>query len=320
MKILITGGNGFIGRHVIELLVNRGIDVVSMDIVLPRSPNPNVQYITGTVLDEFLLRRMMKGCSQVIHMAALMGVKRTDRDPLLCNNVNIIGTQRVLEAAVYAGVDRVFYSSSSEVLGDLKQDMNERAQPAPKSVYGIAKLAAEEYVKAYRAKHGLSYTLVRFFNVYGVGQVADFVLPKFVRLAQNGQNLQVYGDGSQVRSFCYVSDAARAVVDLALRDDAVDELFHVGNGTDPVTMIDLARLVVEAAKTKSKVKLVDFTKSDRTAEREVHWRMPDVSKLSQLTGYVPQVSLQDGIKNMLEANDNPDQWAQSQIPQAGALF
>src|SRR3990172_8996844 len=181
-KVLITGGAGFIGHTMAKYFASKGLEVKTFDLFQP--PKTVGEHIVGTIMFPDELYKAMKGCDYVVHLAA------------------------VLDVAVKAGIKKIVLSSSSEVYGEpAKTPISEDDKTFPKSVYAVSKLAGEEYVKAYHQTHGLDYSIVRFFNVYGPGQVAEFVLPKFIRAAMIGTPPIINGDGKQVRSFCYVDDA-----------------------------------------------------------------------------------------------------------------
>src|SRR3989338_5393002 len=216
-KVLITGGCGFIGTAVARHFYNSGFRVRTFDIVEPIK-----------AIDE-----------HVIHLAAMLGVKRTEHSRMQCLDVNISGTKNVLDAAVRAGIKKIVFSSSSEVYGEpLKTPISEEHRVHPKSVYAVTKLAGEEYLRAYKKEYGLDYTIVRFFNIYGPGQVAEFVMPKFIKLVLNNQPPTVNGDGKQIRSFCYVDDAAEGVRLALMSKKSNSEIFNIGNDKAVVSIFD----------------------------------------------------------------------------------
>lgn len=312
MKVLVTGGNGFIGAQITKELVSRGIDVVSFDIVPPRNPMKGVQYVQGTILDTFALSRLLKGCDAVFHLAAILGVKRADLELLKCLSVNIQGTVAVLEAAVMSGVKHFFVSSSSEVFGDVNTgSLTETSPLNPKSGYAISKLAAEQYILGFHKEYGINYNVVRFFNVYGPGQVAEFVVPRFIKMVQNGQAPTIYGDGAQVRSFCHTADACRAVVDIFMKKEAHNQTFNVGNDLEPVNMKTLAEKTIKVMGLNLKPVYVPFNESDRNVSREIFYRVPDITKIRQMIRYEPRINLEDGIRSVIESGDIPASWVET---------
>ena len=168
MKILVTGGNGFIGSHIVKELSTRGFDVISFDIMQPKERLPGVNYIESTVMDLYSLALSMKGCDGVFHLAAILGVKRADKDLLKCMNINIQGTVNVLAACVMSDIPYILLTSSSEVFGDINtNEVTENSALNPKSGYAVSKLASEYYIKGHFKEFGLGYNIVRLFNVYG---------------------------------------------------------------------------------------------------------------------------------------------------------
>ena len=309
MKVLVTGGNGFIGKHVVHELVGRNIEVVSYDIVKPSIKLEGVQYVYGTVLDEFLLSQCMKGCDAVIHLAAILGVKRAEKELLKCMTINLEGTLKVLRTMVMNDIEHVLLTSSSEVFGDVSRSkLNETSPFNPKSGYAISKLACEQYLQGFNDEFGLNYNVVRFFNIYGSGQVAEFVVPRFIKMVQKGIAPTIYGDGQQVRSFCHIKDAARATIDLFLNKNMLNDAYHIGNDLESVTMVELANKVLQIMDKKMELNFVPFEKSDRKSSREIFYRIPDITKIQQAIGYAPEITLEDGLKEIIATNDIPESW------------
>lgn len=300
-RIFVTGGNGFIGRHTVRELVARGLEVVAYDLVDPVERLDGVEYVHGTVMDKHVTAQKMAGCDAVLHLAAVLGVKRATLELMNCLNVNILGTVSVLEAAVLARVPNVLVTSSSEVFGDFGDGpYDETTQFNPKSAYAVTKLAAEEYALAFSRDYGLGHRIVRYFNIYGVGQSAEFVMPIFANRVARGEKIQVYGDGSQVRAFCNIRDAVRGTVDALLHPDCTGETFNIGNDGEPISMLALANLFVEIGGVgEGHVELVRFVDSDRSSSREIYRRLPDISKASRVLGYRPVVGLREGIAELI---------------------
>lgn len=300
-RVLVTGGNGFIGNEIIDCLLGNNIEVVSFDLLPPKSKKDGVKYITGTVLDEFLMARELKQCDGLIHLAAVIGVKKASVEKLSCLNVNILGSQKVLQAACMAGIEHVLVASSSEVFGDSgKKPYSETSSFNPKSAYAVSKLATEQFALAYAMEFGISHKVVRYFNVYGPNQSPNFVMSLYAKAVIEGTPLLVYGDGNQIRAFCSVKDAARATVDLFLNENLKGETFNIGNDSEPITIKDLAHKFSDYSKGKSPVQFVAFEKTDRTAKREIYCRTPDITKARKLLQYEPQVSLDEGIVHLIE--------------------
>jgi UDP-glucose 4-epimerase len=306
MKVLVTGGGGFIGSSVARCLLSNGVDVRIMDIM--GSDIDGVEKIKGSILDQNVVSEAVRGCDVVIHLAAMLGVRKTEIERLDCLNINIVGTANVLDACVKDGIKRIVFSSSSEIYGEPDiSPIKEESEKKPKSVYALTKLISEEYLAAYYKRYGLDYSIIRFFNVYGIGQVAEFVLPRFVKAVLEGNSPVVYGSGDQIRSFCYMDDAAKGVYLALTNDEAKGEVFNIGNDEE-ISMTDLAKKVIEISGKDTKIKHVDMAESDRSIGRDILFRRPDISKARELLGYSPQVCLDEGIRTLIEHGSIPDSW------------
>ena len=299
-KILIIGSSGLIGKALIEVLNKKGLKPICYDFIKTKK-TMNIDFIKGSIenLDNLYQKTIGKKIDIVIHLAAFLGVRNTERDKLKCLNTNILGTINVLNFCKKKKVGKIIFSSSSEVYGEggktyLKEDFFLK----PKSVYGITKVVNEQYIKAHCKKFNLNYNICRFFNVYGEFQRNEFVIPTFVNRVKKNQFINIYGNGNQVRSFCYVSDAADALTELILTKKK-NKIYNIGNNQEPIKIIDLARLICKLANKKNKIKKIDFKKSDRTEKREIYERKPDISKAIKELNYKPKIKLIDGIKKIL---------------------
>ena len=310
MKILITGGGGFIGSAVRDILLKHGHSVKLLDINLREDSSlNNVENIQGSILDKYIVSEAIKGCDAVIHLAAMLGVRKTDALRLQCLNINIEGSVNIFDACVKERVTRVVFSSSSEVYGEsLSEFITEENPIQPKSVYAVTKIAAEEYLKAYAKNYKLDYSIVRFFNVYGCGQVAEFVLPRFVHMVMNNSQPLIYGSGEQIRSFCYMDDAAQGVYKALTNPNAINEVFNIGNNFEPISIKNLASKVIEVSGKKLNPKFISMDESDRETSREIYARKPDISKAQKLLGYHPEISLIDGISKVINSGGISDTW------------
>lgn len=298
-KILITGGCGFIGNAITKNLLNRGFDVKIFDLPMQFELNPphnDVEVFKGSIMDIDAVTNAIKGCDYVIHLAALLGVKRTEEERLSCLNLNIQGTVNVLEACVRDNVKKILFSSSSEVYGDLKlSPINENTPKNPVSVYAVTKLAGEEYLKAYKQRYNLDYSVVRFFNVYGPGQVSQFVVPRFILSVLKNEQPTIYFGGSQIRCFCYVDDAVEGAVLAMLSQKANSDVFNIGNEKGYCSVIDLAKKIINLTGKDMEPIMAQPDLSDRTEYREIFERIPDISKAKSILGYNPKISLDKGL-------------------------
>jgi len=198
-------------------------------------------------------------------------------------------------------IKKVLFSSSSEVYGEPeKVPIEESGTLQPKSEYGVSKVVGEEYVKAFSREFNLNYGIMRFFNIYGPKQTDKFVMPLFIRNVVLGKPLRVYGDGSQVRSFCYVEDAARGVLEVLFNPKADKDVFNIGNNKTEISMLELAKLVLEVAGKSEEPEMVPLEQSDRTKAREIFLRTPDTSKAKDVLGFEANIDLRTGIKKVLD--------------------
>jgi UDP-glucose 4-epimerase len=299
LRVLVTGAGGFIGSRVVEELWRRGLEVVYFDVIEPRTDGVSRKN-RGTILDQYDLAKAVRGCHYAVHLAALMGVQRTENNRLETLHINIQGTLNVVEACVKEGVKKLIFSSSSEVYGDQESHPIKESQPLnPKSVYALSKIVGEEYVKAYSETYGMKYNIVRLFNVYGEFQREDFVLPRFVQRVVSGQPPLIYGDGSQVRSFCYVEDAASGIVDALLAKEH-GEVINIGNNSEPISIKSLALKIIRLNGKELEPVFVSYDNSDRDSSREIKKRIPSIEKAKRLLDYTPRYSLDEGLKRMMD--------------------
>lgn len=294
MRILVTGGSGFIGNELCAFLKNKGNEVVSLDL----KKSKIVPTINANICDTRHLKKITNDFETVFHFAALLGVNATEKNPLKTIEINLFGTRNILEMCRLNDVKRIVFSSSSEIYGEpIKVPINEEDLPRPKSTYGISKLASEELIKAYSETYGIKYNILRFFNVYGAGQNEDFVIPKFVRMALSSKPIVLYGDGMQIRSFANIKDVINGVY-LSLNKN--NEIFNIGNDKEPITMKNLGKKICDILNKPFKAKYIKFSNTDRTEKREIYKRIPDIKKAKKMIGYGPKISLDEGIKSVIK--------------------
>lgn len=319
-RVLITGGAGFIGNYIARNLLNKGfkvrlfdLDFTNYNLVCERIGDlPGVERVRGSILDNNALCNAVKECDYVIHAAAMLGVKKTDSKRLECLNVNILGVINILEACLKEKVKKIIFTSSSEVYGEATETpIKEETPKNPVSIYAITKLAGEEYVRAYAEKYGLDYSIVRFFNVYGPGQVAEFVMPKFIKMVLKDKSPIIYGNGSQIRSFCFIEDVAEGVSKVLTNPNSSRQVFNIGNDKEPISMQDLAEKVITLSGRNLKPEFISMENSDRHISREIQKRIPSIAKANNMLGYMPEVSLDEGIKKTLGINCIIDTWFES---------
>jgi nucleoside-diphosphate-sugar epimerase len=297
MSVLVTGGAGFIGSHLVEGLVAKGYDVTVLDNFSNKQPKvqgAGFEVIEGDVCDLNRAMEVTKGVDVVYHLAAVLGVEYAYQHPTETLDVEIMGTRNILEGMRKNDVGMIVYGSSSEVYGEPESlPITEGDRTAPKSTYGVAKLTGERYCQAYRRAYGIDCVILRYFNVYGPRQDDRFVIPRFIRAALQGASLSIYGDGNQLRDFTFVKDAVRFTMTAAQSDQAKGQTLNVATGV-ATKALDLAKLVLNLTSSNSSIVLKDFDQSNRPREIEVFNRVANIGKARQL-GYEPQTSLRDGI-------------------------
>lgn len=303
-KILITGGAGFIGSHLANLLTkDLNFFIVSVDNFssgkkdnLPLIPPNNYQFIECDVNDYESLSHIMWShqFDYVFHYAAVVGVQRTLENPLMVLQ-DIEGIKNMLNLSKNSGVKRVFFSSSSEVYGEpVEFPQNEHTTPLnSKLPYAIVKNIGEAFLKSFKKEYDLDYTIFRFFNTYGSKQSPDFVISKFIKLAKENKDITIYGDGLQTRTFCFIDDNLETTVRI-LRDDlVVNDVINLGSDIE-LTILDLAKLVIEKTNSKSKIIHLPALK-----EGDMTRRKPDNTKMKEILGR-ELLSLSNGLDKILE--------------------
>lgn len=304
IKILITGGAGFIPSSLADaLLEDKENYVVAIDNFLTGnidnipSPRPqNYHFIKCDVNDYNELSAIMLAYrfDIVFHYAAVVGVKRTLDNPLLVLN-DIEGIKNILSLSKNTGVRRVFFSSSSEVYGEpVEFPQNEHTTPLnSKLPYAIVKNVGEALVKSYGKEHDLDYTIFRFFNTYGPKQSSDFVVSKFLMAAYKNEDISIYGDGSQTRTFCFISDNIDTTIKILKQNIAKNDILNVGSNKE-ISILELAQKIIY--KTNSKSKIIHLPALE---EGDMTRRKPDNTRMLQILGK-DMISLDDGLDKIIK--------------------
>jgi len=322
MNILITGGAGFIGSHVAEFHLNRGDEVVAVDDLSTGSraniekfqSNPRFRFVRADILAWPELANAVREADRVYHLAAVVGMFRVLREPVLVTRVNIVATERLLETIAASGHrPQVVIASSSSVYShshshDLREDDELIYVPRQGGLtgYALSKLTNEIQAMAYRQEHGLQVTIPRLFNAVGPRQSGNygFVLPRFIKQALAGEPLTVFGDGTQTRSFCDVRDTVAALDSLAGNPEAAGVPVNVGNERE-TRIIDLARMVIDRARSSSDIELVPFEKAYGSKFDQITQRHPVEERLHALTGFRPRWSLEQTVEDLLQHARGP---------------
>jgi len=301
-KIFITGGAGFISNNIISRLVEKNEIVVFDNFhrdTLSSSKygnHKNIKIIKGDVLDFDLLVKSMKDSDIVIHAAAIAGIDTVIKKPTHTMRVNMIGTANTLEAARINGVkDRFIDFSTSEVFGSYafksKEDGDTISGSAGEArwTYAVSKLAGEHLAMAYFKEFGLPIVSVRPFNVYGPGQTGEGALQIFIKRALKNDDIFIYGDGNQIRAWCYVDDFVNGLLKCIEEKSAIGESFNLGNARAVMTTYGLAQTVCRVLESKSKI----YFKPALSADVEL--RIPSVEKAEKLLGFKAQTDIDEGI-------------------------
>lgn len=307
-RILVTGGAGFVPSELATRLAQvrdasgEQNDVVAVDNLLtgdvrklPLADHPNLHFIKCDVnrFEDISSVFYAYRPEFVFHYAAVVGVKRTTDNPVMVLR-DIDGIRNVLDLSKNTGVQRVFFSSSSEVYGEpVEIPQNERTTPLnSKLPYAIVKNIGEAFLRSYQKEYGLDYTVFRFFNTYGPKQSKDFVVSKFIRAALKNEDITVYGDGRQTRTFCYIDDNIDACLTAFRTGQVINDVVNIGNDQE-TTILDLARTVIDLTGSSSQVvHLPPLEEGDMTR------RMPDITRMRQLLGR-DLLPLRTGLERIL---------------------
>lgn len=303
-KYLITGGAGFIGSHIVELLVSKNEEVVVFDnFSTGRECNiepfkDKIQVVRGDIRDINALNDAMVGVNYVIHHAAEISAIKSVEEPLWANEVNVTGTLNVLISARDNGVKRMTMASSSAIYGDTgKQHQSEANLPHPLSPYGATKICGEHYLTVFNEIYGLETVRLRYFNVFGPRQNPKSqyaaVIPKFIDRIMAGQDVHIYGDGEQTRDFVFVKDIARANYLACHSDKAPGEVFNIAGGRT-ITINELAEILMKVS--GKKVNIIH----DAPVLGDIKYSASDITKARNVLGFEPQTNLEDGLKSVIE--------------------
>ena len=316
-RILVTGADRFIGSHLIESLINRSDQVVVLDNLSTGSSKNLIKVAdqitvhNGSILDQQLVDKLVADCDYVIHLAAALGVFNIVNKPLESLKTNLQGSEIILQAA-----DKyrkpVLIASTSEIYGkNEKVPLNEEddriiGHPLKSRwSYSEAKAVDESLAYFYHLENKLPIRIVRFFNTVGPRQVAHYgmVVPRFIEAALANKPLSVYGSGDQIRCFCHVDDAVRALLLVLDSNKAIGQVFNVGNNQQ-ISIIDLAKKVIEITNSSSKIEKIPYVDAYPDGFEDMQRRVPDISKIKRVLGWSPQLDLDQIIKDIAASYPN----------------
>lgn len=314
-KVLVTGGAGFIGSHLCESLLKKGYRMICLDNLFAGSldniknflDNPNFKFVKGDVRNKRVVGDLVKRVDIIYHLAAVVGVSVVVNYPLEDISVNTEGTSNVAQAAFKNGKTKVVFASSSEVYGKneeapLKEDSSLSIY-GPTTVtrwaYGLGKSIGEHILQAY-AEQGLPVSILRYFNTYGprgINPRYANVIPKFIKQALAGEDITVYGDGTQKRCFCYVKDTVEATISADRKSNG--EVINVGNDKE-ITIKDLAQLIKRLASSNAKVVYIPLDKIYEKRFEDTKRRVPSINKAKKILGFTPKIKFEEGLKRTIK--------------------
>jgi UDP-glucose 4-epimerase len=311
MKVFITGGAGFIGSHLCDVLVARGEEVAILDNLSTGSTKNiahlegKIQVFQGDIRDQNLVESLVKDSDLVLHMAAALGVDNILENPIESISTNYHGSEIVLNAAAKYN-KRIVIASTSEIYGkNPKQPLSEtddRVIGTPQKLrwtYSDSKALEEATAHFLFLTKKLKVTTIRIFNTVGPRQTGKYgmVIPRFVRAAIKNEPLKIFGDGTQTRVFCHVNDSVKAILALSIKDKTVGEVFNIG-GKGEISILELAKLIVKKTNSKSEITFTDYEFAYAAGFEEMARRVPNISKLTKFTAWEPKLSLETIIEDV----------------------
>lgn len=304
MRVLVTGGAGFIGSHLVQRLVDEGFEVIVLDNLL-RGNKLNqdllskIKFVEGDVRNKEKVFECVKDVQIIFHFAAVLGVDVVADQPVETMDVEVIGTRNIIEAANFYSVKQLFYASTSGIYSHsaiMKTALCEDVLVDPRTSYAMAKRYNEIYLASHHEEKGLNIIALRFFNVYGENQDNRMVVPRFFEQAIQSDPITIYGNGKQTRDFTYIDDTVEACIRLIGLQG-----FHIVNiaNEEEWTIEDLARLILNISESSSEIKYLEAPK--KRYDYEVERRIGSSEKLFQLVDYKPKTRLEEGLKRIYKS-------------------
>lgn len=304
MRILITGGAGFIGSNLSKRLVNDGHEVVVLDNLLrgnklDKSTLNQVQFIHGDVRDVETVKKAADGCAIIFHFAAVLGVDIVADNPIETMDVEVIGTRNVVHAGLHNNVQQILYASTSGIYGHTSFEnlLTEEIFVDPRTSYAMAKRYNEIYLAAYHEEKNINVISLRFFNVYGYNQDNRMVVPRFFEQASTNKPITIFGTGKQTRDFTYIDDTVEACVRLMNIKGC--HIVNIANENE-WCIEDLGLKIKQLTQSISPIQFIDAPK--KRYDYEVERRVGSSLKLKAMTGYQPDTNLAEGLKKIIAIN------------------
>ncbi len=301
-KVLVTGGAGFIGSHLVKHLVNQGNEVIVLDNLLrgnkiEKSVFEKITFVKDDVRNYEVVKNLSQHCDYIYHFAAVLGVDVVADNPVETMDTEVIGMKNVVDAALLNNVKKIIYASTSGIYGHsaIERSVTENIQVDPRTSYAMAKRYNEIYLKAAYEEKGLNSISVRFFNVYGSAQDNRMVVPRFFEQCLAGEPITVFGNGNQTRDFTFIDDTIKACLLLTEKVSGC-EIFNVANENE-FSIYELAKLMKEITNSKSEITLIDAPK--KRYDYEVERRFGSSQKLFEAVGFKPNTDLRAGLTHIL---------------------
>lgn len=304
--MLVTGGAGFIGSHLVDGLLDLGAEVVVLDSFddFYSNKEENIKHnigkrgfslVRGSILDEATLGSAIKNTDIVVHMAGQPGIKYCNEFPEKAHLINVVGTFNVLQAMRKVGTRRLLFASSSSIFGpQLRERIDEGHPTNPSSPYGATKLAAEKYCSTFGSVYNLEVTCLRYFSVYGPRGRPDQIIAKTYDRITNQKEPIIYGDGSQIRDFTYISDIVEATLLALQRDESIDRIFNIGYG-EAIGILDIITRMVRTLDGDGRVKL----SHEPAYSGDFQSTFVDNTLARKILGWEPKIRVDDGIQKYI---------------------
>jgi UDP-glucose 4-epimerase len=297
-KILITGGAGFIGSHLVKNLIDKNNEVIVLDNLLKGNKIDQtilnkITFVKDDVRNFEVVKKLSQQCDYIYHFAAVLGVDVVADNPVETMDTEVIGMKNVVDAALLNNVKKIIYASTSGIYGHsaIEKSVTENIQVDPRTSYAMAKRYNEIYLKAAFEQKGLNSISVRFFNVYGIGQDNRMVIPRFFEQCVSGEPITVFGNGHQTRDFTYIDDTIKACLLLTEKVNGC-EIFNVANENE-FSILELAKLIKEITGSKSEINILNAP--SKRYDYEVERRFGSSEKLFNTVKFKPSTNLKEGL-------------------------